>query len=110
MERLLSLFGRHQLRCKECRHRFAARIWRITDLRYARCPQCYRMDLTTWSEEHYLPRFATWIRICFGAKRLRCEPCRLNFASFRVLRWKYEFPKKNSEGGMAEQAPEEVGA
>lgn len=89
-ERILSWLGRYQLRCKDCQHRFAARVWKLADLRYARCPKCYRMDLSTWTEEHYLPKFVTLTRLRLGAKRLRCEYCRFNFAGFRPVKQRYK--------------------
>ena len=88
-ERIGVLFGRHPLRCKDCQSRFTSRIWRFSDLRFSRCPRCYRTELATWSEEHYIPRFWTLIWMRIGAKRLRCEFCRFNFAGFRPIKTAY---------------------
>jgi len=90
-ERIASLFGYHVLRCKDCKHRFSTKVWRLSELRWSRCPRCYRTDLSTWDEEHYLPKLRTLIRLRLGAKRLRCEYCRFNFASFRPVKERYKF-------------------
>lgn len=100
-ERVASLFGRHTLRCKECHHRFEAKVWRVADVRWARCPRCYRKDLTIWSEEHYLPKWWTSVLLNFGAKRLRCERCRYNFAGFRPVKEWYRFPRSRKQGAEA---------
>ena len=88
-ERFASVFGIHPLRCKDCQYRFASRVWRLVDLRYSRCPRCYRTVLSTWSESHYIPRFWTLIWLRLGARRLRCEFCRFNFAGFRPVKEVY---------------------
>lgn len=83
------------LRCLDCEHRFITRSFPWTDWRYARCPQCYRMDLNGWTGKTFQPPFFMGLKISLGAIRLRCEYCRINFASFRkrkesftFLRWK----------------------
>jgi hypothetical protein len=45
-----------------------------------------RLDLTRWEETYYhVP--ARWkLQIAFGAKKVRCRPCRHNFLSFRWIR------------------------
>lgn len=88
-ERIGAFFGRHPLRCKDCQHRFVSRVFRIRDAVYARCPRCYRMDLSSWSEEHYSPRWVTLMKMRFGAKRLRCEYCRFNWAGFKPVKERY---------------------
>lgn len=88
-ERMMSWLGQHPLRCKDCQHRFFSRVWRFSDLRFSRCPRCYRMDLGKWSEEHYIPKFRTVFLLRIGAKRLRCEYCRFNFAGFRPVKERY---------------------
>lgn len=89
LEKLGSLFGKHAMRCRDCSYRFTATLWKLSDLRYSRCPLCYRMDLTEWSEEHYLPRFGTLVLMRLGARRLRCEYCRFNFAGFRPIKIRF---------------------
>lgn len=105
-ERLLSLFGSHQLRCKDCQHRFSSKVFHFADLIYSRCPRCYRMDLSSWNEDHYLPRWTTKMQLRFGAKRLRCEYCRLNFAGWRPVKVKYQWRRKKKD--TAVEAPTET--
>lgn len=89
-ESLMVWLGFLSLRCKDCTHRFRSHVWKFRDLFYSKCPRCYRMDLSAWSEEHYSARFGTRFIIRLGAKRLRCEYCRCNFAGFRPVRQKYK--------------------
>ncbi|MCS7024310.1 MAG: hypothetical protein NZV14_05880 [Bryobacteraceae bacterium] len=105
-EKLVSVFGRYTLRCKDCHHRFATRVWKFADLRWTRCPRCYRTDLTTWSEEHYVARWRTQILLSFGAKRVRCEACRFNFAAFRPVKERYRFPRARKDRGQAVPVPQ----
>jgi DNA-directed RNA polymerase subunit RPC12/RpoP len=71
------------LRCKDCKTRFVASTFILGDLKYARCPHCYRMDLNGWTGKSYRPPFWMGLKIRVGARRFRCEYCRFNFASFR---------------------------
>lgn len=87
-ERIKTFVGYYPIRCRECRTRFVARVWDFTSWRYARCPECYRTDLTTWSEEHYTAVGMTALKASLGARRYRCAQCRVNFASFRPRRRK----------------------
>lgn len=83
------MFGIHPLRCRDCQYRFQSRVWRLADLRYSRCPRCYGTVLSSWSESHYIARFWTTVLLRLGAKRLRCEFCRCNFAGFRPVKVVY---------------------
>jgi hypothetical protein len=65
----------------------------LSDLRYARCPECHRMDLNGWTGKTYKPPFFMGIKAQFGAKRWRCEYCRLNFASFRPRKEIFTFKR-----------------
>ncbi|HVW83998.1 MAG TPA: hypothetical protein VHB50_04940 [Bryobacteraceae bacterium] len=77
----------------------------LSDLRYARCPQCYRMDLNGWTGKTYEPPFFTGLKIFLGAKRLRCEYCRLNFASFRKRKEVFTFKRwRNMQAANAAAA------
>jgi len=107
-ERILSLFGRDSLRCKDCQHRFSGRIWRLTDLRFARCPRCYRTELSSWSEDHYIPKWFTTVMLNVGAKRLRCEYCRFNFAGFRPVRQVYQFRRRPKAEPVRQSEPDEA--
>jgi len=71
------------LRCQDCKHRFIGRTFSLADLKYAHCPVCKRMDLNTWTGKTYTPTGKTAFKVNMGAKKWRCEYCRLNFASFR---------------------------
>jgi hypothetical protein len=82
-ERMLSLGGIRPLRCRNCRHRFAARTWSLAAALYARCPRCWRTDLARWSEQYSEVSLWTRLAMRLGAHRFRCEYCRVNFASFR---------------------------
>ncbi len=74
-----ALFGVYKLRCRRCKTKWET----SAEWRYARCPRCYRQDLTSWSPQDYrLGPWTTWL-LRFGATRYRCAPCRCNFASFR---------------------------
>ncbi len=82
-ERCWSWFGIRPLRCRDCRMRFLERTWRIMNMRYARCPLCWRMDLARWSENDYHVPLVKKILLRIGAKPYRCAYCRVNFVSFR---------------------------
>jgi predicted Zn-ribbon and HTH transcriptional regulator len=82
-EMLGRVFGHYALRCRRCGHRFKARIWRASALTYARCPRCYSMELSTWSERFYSPPLLLRVRLRLGARPYRCDSCRCKFASFR---------------------------
>src|SRR2546421_11555 len=69
-------------RCQDCKTRFVANSFQPADMLFAHCPGCQRMDLNQWSGKTYTPHGWTAVKIFFGARRWRCEYCRLNFASF----------------------------
>jgi hypothetical protein len=71
------------VRCKDCNTRFITKTFVLSDLRWARCPRCFRMDLNRWTGRTYDPPLRVALKTALGAKRWRCEYCRLNFASFR---------------------------
>jgi DNA-directed RNA polymerase subunit RPC12/RpoP len=91
-EKLLALAGYFAFRCLSCSARFLDKPLGLASTAYARCPKCYRFDLSTWDPSRY--RTTTWIsiRLWFGAHRWRCERCRINFASWRPRRQKYVRP------------------
>jgi hypothetical protein len=88
-ELLRRAYGRYTVRCRRCGHRFEAAIWRVDTFKYARCPKCYRLELTTWSERLYNVPFSIRVRLRLGATRYRCEYCRCNFASFRLRKERF---------------------
>lgn len=63
------------------------------------------MDLNSWTGKNYIPPFWVRVRIRLGAKRFRCEYCRLNFASFRPRKEVFTFQRwinLNSGSAVAE--------
>ena len=90
-ERLDALRFIAPLRCKDCRTRFVSRTVFLEDLFYARCPECDRMDLNGWTGKTFEPPFFMGLKISLGAIRLRCEYCRINFASFRKRKESFTF-------------------
>jgi len=82
-----------QLRCMDCKTRFVGNTVSFDDLRHAHCPHCYRMDLNQWTGKNYIPPFWTRFFIRLGAKRWRCEYCRINFASFRARKEVFTFKR-----------------
>jgi hypothetical protein len=66
-------------------------MWEGGDWKFARCPRCYRQNLSTWSEQYYHPPRWTVIMLRIGATPYRCPACRCNFASFRPCKEKYSW-------------------
>lgn len=86
------------LRCLDCRTRFVAKTFVPSDFIYASCPRCGRMDLNSWSPAVHTPRAWVDFKVKLGAKRLRCEYCRLNFASFRSVKEPFSFDRWTKKG------------
>ncbi len=97
-ERLLSAFGTYPVRCEDCGNRFYDSVLRLTDVFFARCPKCYRMDLSSWEQKYYNATRWSMIKLGVGARRLRCEACRCNFVSFRLTKERSTF--RTSKGGV----------
>jgi hypothetical protein len=108
-EIIKSLCGIYQLRCRRCRTRWETSTWADGAWKYARCPRCYRQELTTWSLKYYNPPSSTLLKLQLGAKRYRCAACRCNFASFRPCRdnkeWRLREPGESGRGTGALEAP-----
>ncbi len=104
-ERWKSWIGIRPLRCRDCRLRFVERTWRFSNLVYARCPQCWRMDLSSWSERDFHVTFGMRVLLAFGGTPYRCEYCRRNFVSFRKRKERFSFKrwKRLSEERKARQ-------
>lgn len=81
------------LRCNDCKHRFVASTLALGDIRYAKCPICKRMDLNAWSGKTYTPEGLTAFKVNLGAKKWRCEYCRINFAAFRDRKEVFSFKR-----------------
>jgi hypothetical protein len=92
---LLGLFRlTSPLRCLHCKERFIARTFVWADLFYARCPVCRRMDLNSWTGKTYTdPPFWVAVKVLLGARKWRCEYCRLNFADFRRRKEVFSFQR-----------------
>jgi DNA-directed RNA polymerase subunit RPC12/RpoP len=113
-EQLGLLRFKSPLRCLDCKTRFTAPTFVWSDLFYARCPMCRRMDLNGWTGNTYTDPPA-WVafKVALGARKWRCEYCRLNFASFRrrkevftFKRWKRFVPQAEEHAPPVENAPE----
>jgi hypothetical protein len=96
-----SFFGIYHLRCRRCHNRWRASVWVGAAWRYARCPRCYRQELSTWSEAYYRPPQWTAMLLRLGATPYRCGPCRCNFASFRPCKEKFSWRRPGSENTPA---------
>jgi hypothetical protein len=80
---LKSLVGVSNLRCRRCRHRWRTSVWANGSWKYARCPRCYRQELSKWKAQYYnAPRWTRFL-LRLGASPRRCEACRCNFATFK---------------------------
>ena len=90
------IIGFYDIRCQNCDHTFRSNIYRLSQVHYAKCPACHRMDLSRWTREYYSPPFLTRFMLAMGAKPVRCEYCRLNFWSFRFVREKFSKLKRSS--------------
>ena len=93
-ERFRSLFGHYQFRCRNCSARFETGVLTVSEWRFARCPRCYRTELSTWSEQYYNPAWSTRTMLRFGATPYRCDVCRCNFASFLACKERYSWRKQ----------------
>jgi hypothetical protein len=82
-EYLKNLAGVSPLRCRRCNNRWETSVWADGSWRYARCPRCYRQELTSWMEHYYNAPQWTRFLLRLGATAHRCEACRCNFASFK---------------------------
>lgn len=83
LESVGTIFGHYPVRCRRCNTRFTSGIWKISLATYAKCPRCYRTDLSNWDVEKYDVPARIRLKLSLGANPLRCEYCRCNFASFR---------------------------
>lgn len=75
---------------------------------YAKCPRCYRLDLSIWQPQYYRAPTRWLVMIRFGAKTHRCEYCRCNFVSFRPAKLKFIRRKTAAEQQQSDAAAQEV--
>jgi hypothetical protein len=94
MDGLLHIFGVYSFRCEACGHFFRDSIQRFWHVFYAKCSMCHRMDLSRWTREFYNAPFLTRFMLGLGAKPVRCEYCRNNFWSFRMVRERFSREKR----------------
>jgi hypothetical protein len=94
-ERWWSYIGIRPLRCRDCYLRFIERTWRLRAARFARCPRCWRTDLSRWSTADYYVPWTTTLLLALGGNPYRCEYCRVNFVSFRKRKERYRDRRKN---------------
>jgi hypothetical protein len=90
---LKTVVGVSRLRCRRCSHRWETSVWANRSWRYARCPRCYRQELTKWDPHFYNPPRWTRFLLRIGATAHRCPACRCNFASFKSR--KEEFSRRH---------------
>ena len=98
------------LRSSDCKTRFVAKTVVLSDLRYAHCPKCRRMDLNGWTGKTYTPPFFMGLKVKFGGKKWRCEYCRLNFSSFRPRKEVFTFKRWQNLRDAAAEAPNQKSA
>jgi hypothetical protein len=93
-------------RCLDCKLRFFAPSIVWADLFCANCPRCHRMDLSRWTGKTYTdPPFWVALKVALGARKLRCEYCRFNFAGFRRRKEIFTFKRWKRFGQQAEERP-----
>lgn len=91
--------------------RWETSAWAGGAWRYARCPQCYRQELTTWSQQYYNPPTWTILMLNMGATPYRCAACRCNFASFKRCKEKFSWRHETKvEVGSVPPRPRQVAA
>jgi len=83
VQNLKSLVGVSRMRCRRCSNRWQTSAWANRSWKYARCPRCFRQELTKWTAQYYSPTRWTRLLLKMGASPRRCPACRCNFASFR---------------------------
>ena len=81
------------MRCNDCKTRFIGRTLEWSELSFARCPLCFRMDLSVWQLKDFKPAFWENLKLGFGGHRWRCEYCRLNFVSLRKRKEIFSFKR-----------------
>jgi hypothetical protein len=86
IQHLKGFCGVSGLRCRRCSSRWETSMWAGGSWKYARCPRCYRQDLTKWTAHRYRPALWTRFLLTIGARARRCPACRCNFASFKPLK------------------------
>jgi hypothetical protein len=104
LEGIKGVLGVYPLRCRRCRHRWLTSAWAGGAWKFARCPRCYRQELTTWSEQYYRPSRFTVMLLRMGATPYRCAACRCNFASFKPCKEKFSWRHETKSPVAGEEA------
>lgn len=73
-------------------------------MRFARCPRCWRMDLSRWNKNDYRVSFFTSLALSLGGNPYRCEYCRVNFVSFRKRKERYDPRRRKQKRKHGESA------
>jgi hypothetical protein len=85
---LAEVIGFYRVKCEACSKRWVAYLGFLYEPFCAKCPRCYRTELTTWDPKMFIPNRWQRLKIALGARRARCERCRMNFSSFRAFKRK----------------------
>jgi hypothetical protein len=83
-EVLRAVVGIYPLRCRRCRARWETSAWADGAWKYARCPRCYRQDLTTWSQQYYHPPAMVTFMLTIGATPIVAPPAAAISRALRV--------------------------
>lgn len=103
-ELLLAALGFFAFTCRDCSHRFLDRPYDIASVVHAKCPRCFRMDLTIWDPSKYHTSWIQDVSLWLGAHAWRCDPCRTNFVSWRPRRSRYIRPTPPVVASSASQS------
>ncbi|MDX2151609.1 MAG: hypothetical protein SFV54_12800 [Bryobacteraceae bacterium] len=82
---LAEFLGVFRLKCSHCGTRFR-RTWGFSEWLLAKCPRCLGTKLSSWNPKYYFPTGSVAFKVALGARRVRCDSCRVNFATFRFVR------------------------
>jgi hypothetical protein len=72
-------------RCLDCRTRFYARRVPLRYIHYAHCPRCGSLQVYRIRRKKLDSGLEARLATLLGARALRCDYCRHNFASWRLL-------------------------
>ena len=61
--------------------------------KFAKCPRCYRTELSRWNVDNYAVPTSMSIKLALGASPYRCEHCRCNFTSFKPCHERFSWRK-----------------
>ena len=86
IEYLLSVFGILPWRCVDCQKRFYARRVPVRFMLYAHCRHCGNLNLMTIRREKLARELESRVAMWLGARPVRCDDCRNDFAAWRPVR------------------------